>query len=144
MVASVPELTRRTISIDGTADRLGELDFLRGGSAEAGADGESAFERGEDFRVPVSQQQRAPRADVIDVFAAIGIENVGAFAARDEGRVAADAAAGTDGRIDAARNELLGAREESFGSGAGRHRIYGFAPRRPGITRLKPRLMKIS
>ena len=40
MVASVPELTKRSFSIDGTAeiDELGEVGLGRRGCAEAGAD----------------------------------------------------------------------------------------------------------
>jgi hypothetical protein len=91
MVASVPEFTRRTISMDGTASQMASASSIScaGGRAEAGADGERAFERLENRRVAMAQQQRAPGADVIDVLVAIDVEDVGPLAARDEHRLAA-------------------------------------------------------
>ncbi len=61
---------------DGVADRFRQLNFLLRGRAEAGADLERAFERRQDFGMPVAQQQRSPGADVIDVLVAIHVEDV--------------------------------------------------------------------
>src|ERR1051326_8323644 len=76
----------------GVDDGIGELDLLFGGRPEAGADGERAFQRLENLRMPVAEQQRSPATDVIDVLVAVGIEDVRALAARDESRLAAYAA----------------------------------------------------
>jgi len=65
--------------------------------------------------VAVTEKEGAPGTDIIDVFVAVGVEDVGALATSDEGRVAADAAAGADGGVDAAGYELLGAAEERVG-----------------------------
>ena len=78
MVASVPELTRRTISIGGDhlADGLGQFDLLFGGRAEAGAARHGLVQRVENHGMPVAENQRPPGADVIDVLVAVGIEDV--------------------------------------------------------------------
>ncbi len=121
MVASVPEFTRRTISMEGTHSRmsLGQFDFALGGRAEAGAE---LHERLATLRSPAGwrgREQRAPGADVVDVFVPIGIVDARALAADHEGGVAADAAEGADGGVDAARDALSGAGEKRFGNWGG-------------------------
>jgi hypothetical protein len=59
----------------------------------------------------MSQQQRTPRAYVIDVLVAIYIENMGALAAGDEDRIPSHAAECAYRRIYAARDRLLRAPE---------------------------------
>ena len=56
----------------------------------------------------VAEDQRPPRADVIDVLVAIGIEDVRAFAAFDKGRSSSDAAVSANRRVDAARDRRAG------------------------------------
>ena len=114
MVASVPEFTSRTISMEGIicADRFGEFDLLFGGRAEAGAARDGVVQGVEDDGMPMAQNERSPGTDVVDVFVAVGIEDVGAFAAFDEGRRAADAALGAHRGVNAAGNGELRAFEE--------------------------------
>src|SRR6185436_4256038 len=81
------------------------------------ADREGALQCGYDGRMAVAQEQRPPRTDVIDVLIAIRIEDMGAFAARDKRRVAADAAKGADRGVYTAGDQLLRAPEEVFGLG---------------------------
>ena len=118
MVASVPELTRRTISMEGTHSRISSASST---SRSVGAPklvpiSSTSRKRVDHRRKTVAQDQRPPGTDVVDVFVAIDIEDVRSFAARDERRRAADAAKGADGGIDAAGNQLLGAGEQFFRS----------------------------
>ena len=75
--------------MEGTAtrDRLGQLDLALGRRAETGADLERLFQGLHDGGMAMPQQQRPPRADVIDVAVAVDIEQIRAFTARDEDRV---------------------------------------------------------
>ena len=120
MVASVPELTRRTISMEGTAsaDGLGQLDFALGGRAEAGAACQRLLDRRDDLGMAVAQEQRPPGADVVDVLVAVGVPDVRALAAHDEGRRAAHAAERPHRRIHAAGDGLLRAGKQRFRSDA--------------------------
>jgi hypothetical protein len=61
----------------------------------------------------VAKDQRAPGADPVEVALAINIDYFAAFAARDEDRLAADLAQRPDRRVDAAGQDLLGARKEA-------------------------------
>src|SRR5215472_1458595 len=92
----------------------------------------------------VPEQQRSPRSDVVDVLVPIDVPNVRPLAARDEGRRAANAAERPDGRVDAARNDLLGAPEERFRFRMVHVRSKIYARALPGTIRLKPRLIPIS
>ena len=116
MVASVPEFTRRTISIDGTIlrDQLGQFDFALGGRAEAGPDFQHLAQRVDHRLRAVPQQQRSPRAHVIDVGIAVDVEDARAFAALDESRDSADAAKRPHRRIHAAGNHLLRPRKPAL------------------------------
>ncbi len=96
---------------------FGEFDLLLGGRAEAGATRDGEVQGVENDGMPVAQNERSPGADVIDVLVAVGIEDVGAFAALDEGRSAADAAIGAHRGVDAARYGEQGAFEKLLGSG---------------------------
>jgi hypothetical protein len=125
---------------DGVADGFGQLDFRLGGSPEAGADPERAFERREDLRMAVSQQQRSPGADVIDILVAVHVEDVGALAARDERRIAADGAECPHGRVDPAGNDLHRPAKQFFGFGM----VHVTYPALRGTSRLNPMLMPIS
>src|SRR2546425_13027249 len=57
----------------------------------------------------VTRDQRAPRADEIDVFVAVGVTHTGTLARDDEGRLAADGAEGAHRTRHAAGHELFGA-----------------------------------
>ena len=116
MVASVPEFTRRTISIDGTAR---EISSASSTSRSVGAPKlvpifEHLAQRLDHRRRAMPQQQRSPGADVVDVRIAVDVENARAFAARDETGRAADAAKRAHRRIHAARNHRLRPRETAL------------------------------
>ena len=116
MVASVPELTSRTISIEGTAsdDRLRQFDLALGGRAEAGAAGERPLRPPPRPRDGVAQNQRPPRADVVDVLVAVGVPDARALAARNEQRRAAHAAKRAHRGVHAAGNGLLRPGKQAF------------------------------
>jgi hypothetical protein len=118
MVASVPGVhqAHHFDGRHGVANGVRQIDLRLRGRAETGASLQRAFERGQDFGMPVTEQQRSPGAHVVDVFVAIGIEDVAALAARDEQRLAAHAAEGAHRRIDAAGNLLHRTTEQGFGS----------------------------
>ncbi len=103
MVASVPELTSLSISIEGTmrTNRFGEFDFAFGGRAEAGAAFESLGDGLYDFGVAVAEEKRSPGTDVVNVLIAIGIIDAGTLASDDEARGSAYAAPGADRGVHA-------------------------------------------
>jgi hypothetical protein len=104
MVASVPELTMRTISSAGTMEHSRSAISTSAGHGapklrpRAAAACTAATMSG----VRVAGDHRAPGAHVVDVFAAFDIVQAGALGALEEHRVAADAIEGADRRIDAA------------------------------------------
>ena len=57
----------------------------------------------------VTEDQRSPGADVIDVLVFVGIPKMRALPANDERRIASDRTKGAHRRIYAAGNHLLGA-----------------------------------
>src|SRR5258706_4246022 len=83
-----------------------------------GAEGESAARRlahcGDDLPVRVSQNERSPGADVVEVLAIVGVPNAAAFAAHDEAGRAADGAKCAHGGVDPAGDRLLRACEQRF------------------------------
>ena len=87
MAASVPELTSRSNSMEGTAlvDEPGKLDLGLGGSAEGGAAGDSLLDGPNDGGMGVAEDQRPPGTDVVDVLVAVDVPDVGAEAPLDEG-----------------------------------------------------------
>jgi hypothetical protein len=60
----------------------------------------------------VSEDERAPGADEVQVAVAVDIPDPGSLTAGDEGRRAADGAMRTYRAIDAARDQALGRLEE--------------------------------
>jgi hypothetical protein len=63
------------------------------------------------------ENQRAPRADVVDVFITIGVPDVGTIAAFDEAGLSADRTECPNRRIHASGNDLLSSVEKFFGPG---------------------------
>ena len=80
--------------------RLSQFDLQFRRSPEAGAAGQGFVDRREDFRVAVAQQQRPPRADVVDVFVIVFVEKTGALPPLDEARPTADATPRPDRGVD--------------------------------------------
>src|SRR5581483_3201867 len=62
-----------------------------------------------DFRRSVPQNQRSPRADVINVFVAIGVPDSSTLTTHNERRIAANRLKGAHRRIHSAWNHGLGA-----------------------------------
>ena len=91
--------TRSTTSAASSTSR-------RRGRAVARARARPPRDRRDDVRVRVPGDQRAPRADVVDVAVAVDVDQLGALAALDEDRVAADRAHRPHRRVDAARQQL--------------------------------------
>ena len=109
ITASVPELTRRTCSIDGQAarDELRHLQLELGRRAEGKPARGRRGDRREHLRVGVAEDGRAPRADVVDVAVAVDVDEPGALAFAEEDGRSADGAEGAHGRIHAAGNDPL-------------------------------------
>ena len=57
----------------------------------------------------VAENERSPGADVVDVLVAVGVPDIGTFAAHQERRIAAHRAKGPDRRVHASGDELFGA-----------------------------------
>ncbi len=91
IAASVPEEVIRSISTPGIRretssparprPRSGRRSWFRG---------RRRVDRRQHLRVGVAVDQRAPRADVVDEAVAVDVDQLGAVAALDEDRVAAD------------------------------------------------------
>jgi hypothetical protein len=142
MVASVPEFTSRTISMEGTASRMASASSTScfGGRAETGADGERALERLEDRRMAMAQQQRSPGADVIDVALPSTSKMCDPSPRAMNTGLPPTLRKRAHRRIDAAGNEFLRAAEELFGLESCES-CWRFTR---GTMRLKPRLMPMS
>ena len=111
MVASVPELTKRTFSIAGKASITSSAR-----SASVGVEAPKLVPLRAAWTMAsmtsgwrVAEDQRPPGADVVDVAVAVGVPHVRAQAADQKRRRAADRTEGADRRIDSAGNELLSA-----------------------------------
>jgi hypothetical protein len=107
IVASVPDDTSRTFSMLGTSfdDQFGDLEFGLGGRAERQAAGGGFLHRLDRAGMGVAENGRPPRADVVDVFAAVGVPYARTRGAAEEHRGAADAAEGAHRRIDPAGDD---------------------------------------
>ena len=71
-------------------DLLGELDLGLGRGAVARPARGRRGDRGDDLRVGVAEDQRAPGADPVDVAVAVDVDQLAALAALDEDRLPAD------------------------------------------------------
>ena len=102
---------------DPTADEGGHLDLARVRNAEADAMRRGLADGVDNHGGRMAQDRGAPCADVIEVLIAIDIPDAGVLSALHEERLAAYAAEGADGGIDAAGDELLGEMEIEAGLG---------------------------
>ena len=86
IVASVPELTSRTFSTEGTASMISSASSVsgqgRGAVARAAADG--GLQGGDDRRMAMAEDHRAPGADVVEVAVAVDIEQLAPCAASEK------------------------------------------------------------
>ena len=78
------------------------FDLKAGRRAEGQTADHTVVHRLEDVGVAVAEDHRPPRADVVDIFQTVRIQNVAAEALYDKTRCAADRAERTDRRVDAA------------------------------------------
>ena len=110
IVASVPDETNRTFSIDGTAAAtVSAISISRTVGAPKLEPRSSAVDHGRShLGMRVAQNHRAPRADVIDVRVAVDVVEVGPCGAGDERRFAADRAERPRRAVDAARDHTVG------------------------------------
>ena len=82
--------------------RDGEFDFEFRGHAVTGAAARLVGDGLDDLRMRVTENQRAPGTNVIDVFVAIGVPQARACRVIDNDRIAADGAKGAHGAVYAA------------------------------------------
>ena len=87
-------------------DFFSQFDFALGGGAEREAVQCGFLHRFEHSRMAVAQDHRAPGADVVDVFLAVGVPKVSALCTLHKARRAADGAKGTNGGIHATGDHL--------------------------------------
>ena len=95
-------------------DLLGQFHFAGRAGAEARSGLENLGERLHHFRVAMAENQRAPRADVINVGVAVHVGHARALSARHKGRLAAHGAESAHGRIHAPGHQSRGAFEPLF------------------------------
>ena len=93
-------------------DRLREVHLERRWCAVRGTERRLRDDRADDGGMGVTEDERAPRADQIDVFAAVGVDHPRARAGDDERRVPTDGAIGTDRARHTAGHDRLGPSEE--------------------------------
>ena len=96
------------------AERLRHLDLHFGRRAERQSVPRRRDDRFHDRRMRVAEDGRPPGADVVEIALAVGIPQVGAFAARDEARRAADGSKRAHRGVDAGGNRALRTGEELF------------------------------
>ena len=101
-----PQLLDRRDPVD---DLLGERDLALGRRTERRALRHRGVHGLDDRRVGVAEHQRPPRADQVDVLAAVGVDDVRAVPADHEPRRAADGAERAHRRVDPAGRDGLGA-----------------------------------
>ncbi len=94
------------------AECLGELHLRFGGRAEGQRARRRFLHRFHHCGVGVADDHRTPRADVVHIASALGIPDVGARGALQEGRRAAHRAERAHRRIDAGGDDAPGALEE--------------------------------
>ena len=93
-------------------DERGKPVLALGRRTEARAKLHGALDRRDDGGMRVTEDERPPRADVVDVVAAVGVDDVGPGAASDEARGASDTLEGPYRAVDSAGDEPLGLGEE--------------------------------
>ena len=109
IAASVPDETSRTFSIDGTASAISAASST---SASVVAPKRRAAQRRlahrlDRLRIGVPEEQRAPRQHPVEVAVAVDVDEIRAFAARDEERlVEPDGLHRAHRRVDAAGDQL--------------------------------------
>src|SRR5262249_1100361 len=107
----------------GVDNQLGHLRLSLGRRAETCPLAHRLLDRADHARVNVAENQRPPGADVIEALVAIDVVEKGAFAARDEGRLAADGAKSAGRTVDAARDDATSLLERFLAADAiGFHR----------------------
>src|SRR5262249_17046334 len=87
-------------------DQLGQLSFQLGRSAEGASFREGFTDRLKDAWMVVAQDERAPRADKIEITIAVDIKEIRSFASGDEKRLASDSAEGPGRTVHAAGNHF--------------------------------------
>src|SRR5262249_9689716 len=90
----------------GGNDYLRQLDFQFRRRSEARPFVERGFYRSDDPRMAMSEDERSPRADVIEITVAIDVDQIRPSASLDEWRLAAHAAECPGRTVDAPRNNL--------------------------------------
>ncbi len=114
------------------------LSFRRG--AEAGAAGQRVLDRPDDIGMPVTQEQRPPGANVVDVLVAVGVPDARSLATDDKRRRASHAAESAHWRVHAAGNGFLRPGEQSLRLRSVHSEFYAS----PGTTLLSRKLMTVS
>jgi len=112
-----PEHLDRRVSGD---DGLGELDLERRRGAVRGPERRLIGDRAHDVRMRVAEDERAPRADEVDVFASVRVPHPRSGSADDERGLAAHRAIRADRARHAAGHHGLGPAQEGLVR-SGRH-----------------------
>ena len=114
IAASVPEETRRTSSMEGTASTISSASSTSRsvGGAERGPFGRRRLYRRDDLGVCVAEDERPPGHDPVEITTALGVLEVGARGAADEERLLQpNCAHGANRRVDPAGDDRLCAAE---------------------------------
>jgi hypothetical protein len=106
IVASVPELR----------DEFGQLDFTRRRGSERSATLADDVHQGVSYReCAVSEDQRSPRTDIVDIGSTIDVGHRGPVTSLDEYGISPHGLEGANRRVHPSRNDHLGAFEQRIG-----------------------------
>src|SRR6266508_3160750 len=99
---------------DESNESLGHLGLGLGRGTEGKSTARCLPHCGDDLPVRMSENERSPGADEIEVFATVGVPNAAAFAVHDEAWRAADGAKRTQRGVDPAGASFLCASKQGF------------------------------
>jgi hypothetical protein len=133
MHTSVPELTRRTRSIEGNLDRISSASSV---SPSVGAERRPPPGRGgdgrDDLRIRVAEDERPPRSHEIEIAISVDILDPRAPPPSYQDRMASDGAEGAHRAVHPARDGATGAAEGGAAS-VEAHRVFWNCRERHGV-----------
>src|SRR5262249_15400189 len=100
---------------DEPRDEFGDFNFAFRRSPERCSDFNDLTQTLNDFRRPMSEDQRSPRTDIINVFFPVDVPNMRTVTAIDEERLAADGTERPNRRVHAPWHKFLSTIENLFG-----------------------------
>ena len=108
---------------NGFDDHLCQIDLGSGGSPKTESSSRGSFHGLDDVAMSVTQDQRAPGSDAVDVLQLVYVENARPLSLFDEAGCSVDGSERANGRVDPSRHDLESPLEEIFRVFSHRRRI---------------------